>query len=495
MKPRPMLSPDACRAFRTGPWGLTATAILTTVLASSAAFAADPPRVLMPAGSSWRYIADYPEPGWEQARFDDRHWKEGNGGFGDGGPLAKEVTTPWRSGQIWLRITVDLPTVPGAPQLFIQHRADVQVYVNGRQVADISGNTPRFVPLPVQGAAQASLRKGANLIAVHATCIGDSPFIDLRLEEAAPPGKVPAPLHRDPRFDGAADPMVIWNRGEKCWTLFYSQRRANLKELPGVGYCYGTDIGMALSRDGGRTWTYGGEALGLEYEGGRNSWWAPEVVFIDGQYHMFVSRIQGVHTTWTGPATMTHFTSHDLKHWTFSEELPMRDVIDASVFPLPTGGWRMYYKQDSKTLMVDSTDLRRWVEVGVAADDAGQEGPNVFRWKGHYWMIADVWHGQQVYRSGDLKTWTLQEGGTILGSPGRRRDDAAFGRHADVVVQGDRAFILYFTHPGGDTDHEQATSLKRTSVQVAELEFKDGKIVCDRNKPLDYRWSPDLLDW
>jgi len=31
--------------------------------------------------------------------------------------------------------------------------------------------------------------------------------------------------------------------------------------------------------------------------------------------------------------------------------------------------------------------------------------------------------------------------------------------------------------------------------QVVELELKDGKTACDRNKPLDYRWSPDRLDW
>ena len=173
----------------------------------------------------------------------------------------------------------------------------------------------------------------------------------------------------------------------------------------------------------------------------------------------------------------------------------MKDVIDACAFPLPTGGWRLFYKQDSKTWMVDSTDLHHWTEMGQAVGNPAHEGPNVFRWKGCYWMIVDEWHGQQVYRSEDLKNWTRQEGTTLLGVPGRRRDDAAFGRHADVVVQGDRAFIIYFTHPGGDTDHDKGTSLKRTSVQVAELEYVEGKIVCDRNKPLNYRWDPALLDW
>lgn len=478
------------RFRRSGVFSLIASALLLT--SGSRAETASPS---LATNSIWRYVTDYPKAGWEKAKLNDRDWPQGQAGFGFGAPFEAEVKTPWRAGQIWLRSTVKLASVPAAPQLLLKHRADVQVFVNGKLVADVTGNTPRFVPIPIQGEAQASLKKGDNVIAVHATCVGDAPFIEVGLTDAADSGKVPAPLYRDPRFDGAADPMVIWNRGQKCWTMFYSQRRANLKELPGVGYCYGTDVGMAESRDGGRTWQHVGEALGLEFESGRNTWWAPEVIYAAGQYHMFVSYIKGVHTSWSGVATMVHFTSSDLKHWMFSDKLPMHDVIDAAIFPLPTGGWRMFYKQNSKTLMVDSADLRNWTEVGVAAGDAGQEGPNVFRWKGRYWMIADVWHGQQVYRSDDLKTWTLQEGGTILGTPGLRRDDAAYGRHADVLVQGERAFIIYFTHPGGDTDHEQATSLKRTSVQVAELEYRDGRISCDRNRPLDYHWSPELLDW
>ncbi|MFQ9076267.1 MAG: hypothetical protein ACLR5J_11615 [Lachnospiraceae bacterium] len=30
----------------------------------------------------------------------------------------------------------------------------------------------------------------------------------------------PAPLFRDPIFDGASDPTVIWNRNEQCYYMF-----------------------------------------------------------------------------------------------------------------------------------------------------------------------------------------------------------------------------------------------------------------------------------
>ena len=30
---------------------------------------------------------------------------------------------------------------------------------------------------------------------------------------------VPAPLYRDPIYDAPTDPVIIWNREEKCWWM------------------------------------------------------------------------------------------------------------------------------------------------------------------------------------------------------------------------------------------------------------------------------------
>ncbi len=38
----------------------------------------------------------------------------------------------------------------------------------------------------------------------------------------------PKPLYRDPVHDGAADPSLIWNRAEKKWMMFYTNRRADV---------------------------------------------------------------------------------------------------------------------------------------------------------------------------------------------------------------------------------------------------------------------------
>ena len=101
------------------------------------------------------------------------------------------------------------------------------------------------------------------------------------------PGHIaPAPMFRDPITDGAADPVMVWNREEHCWWMLYTQRRANT-EAADVAYCYGTAIGIASSKDHGHTWVYRG-TLNLETGKGLNTFWAPDVVYHNGVYHMFV---------------------------------------------------------------------------------------------------------------------------------------------------------------------------------------------------------------
>src|SRR3972149_1553132 len=64
-------------------------------------------------------------------------------------------------------------------------------------------------------------------------------------------GVAPKPLYRDPVFDGAADPVVIWNPRVERWWMFYTNRRANVPDLGGVSWVHGTPIGIAESADGG----------------------------------------------------------------------------------------------------------------------------------------------------------------------------------------------------------------------------------------------------
>ncbi|MGA2256107.1 MAG: hypothetical protein ABSG53_15780 [Thermoguttaceae bacterium] len=90
---------------------------------------------------------------------------------------------------------------------------------------------------------------------------GETP--EMLPEPAAIASAVPAPLYRDPVYDGAADPVVVWNAPQRVWNIFYTQRRARLN-LPGVEWGHGTEIGVAESRNEGMTWVYKGR-LNLEH--------------------------------------------------------------------------------------------------------------------------------------------------------------------------------------------------------------------------------------
>lgn len=185
------------------------------------------------------------------------------------------------------------------------------------------------------------------------------------------------------------------------------------------------------------------------------------------------------------PRHILHYTSRNLYNWNFRSQLELSSdrVIDACVHPLPGGGFRMWFKDEthgSHTYAADSPDLYTWRVTGPVLTERPHEGPNVFAFAGRYWLIVDEWRGQGVFVSTDLTTW--QRNGLILDRSGKRTDDAGVGLHADVVVEGDRAFIFYFTHPERTGKQEQPTqALRRSSVQVAELVVRDGVLTCDRD--------------
>ena len=302
--------------------------------------------------------------------------------------------------------------------------------------------------------------------------------------------KTPAPLYRDPIFDGATDPTVIYHEEEKIWYMFYTQRRAFSPDI-GVAWVHGTEIGIATSDDGGKFWMYRGIAEGLHILRGHNTYWAPEVIYHDGTYHMYLSVIAGVPGDWHGNARIHHFTGTNLWDWTHRGILDFDSPnnIDACIHRLNDGTWRMWYKETKHypkqyTCIADSPDLYNWEMKGTCVDGNEHEGPNVFELGGYYWLITDPHEGLDVYRSNDLTNWEKHT--NILFEGGSRPDDNMRAHHADVVPAGDKAYIFYFVHPGipeGDYIPEtNGYQSKRSSVQAAVLHVKDGILTCDRNE-------------
>ncbi|MCH5597140.1 glycoside hydrolase family protein [Niabella ginsengisoli] len=224
----------------------------------------------------------------------------------------------------------------------------------------------------------------------------------------------PAPLFRDPITDGAADPVMIYNEEEKSWWMLYTQRRANL-ELPDVAFCYGNPIAIASTDDHGKTWIYRG-TLDLAIDPGLNTFWAPDIVYDNGVYHLFVTYIKGVRNHWGGESRLAYYTSKNMWDWKFEQfvNVGMKNIIDGCIVKKPDGGWRMWFKgHDALTYASDSKDLKNWkmFDEPVITGDK-HEGPNVFEFAGFYWMLTDEWSGMRVYKSKDLKNWEKQ--GKIL---------------------------------------------------------------------------------
>ena len=296
------------------------------------------------------------------------------------------------------------------------------------------------------------------------------------------------PLFRDPVYDGAADPVIVWNKKEKLWYMFYTNRRASDENLRGVTWVHGTDIGIATSSDGA-SWKYKGTAnIGYKPDA-EPTYWAPDVIEHKGVYHMFLTYVPGIFTNWSHPRDILHLTSNDLVNWRYESTLKLcsNKVIDAAVIQLPDGRWRMWYNDETTGKSIayaESDDLYNWKDYGVIKEISRCEGPKVFRWKGKYWMITDEWKGFAIFSSDDALKWTRQPG-NILQIPGKGLDDMTAGLHCDVVVQGDRAWVFYFTHPGrtgGNLPDNYST--RRSSLQVAELFLDaDQTVFCQRDMP------------
>lgn len=300
---------------------------------------------------------------------------------------------------------------------------------------------------------------------------------------------VPAPLFRDPIFDGPTDPVVLWNQKDACYFMFYTQRRSTAVHI-GVSSIHGTAIGVASSKDG-CNWLYRG-ALNLECEPGHNTFWAPEIICVNNLYHMYVSYVPGIPTNWNYTRHILHYTSSDLWNWQFESVLPLSSerVIDACVYETQPGTYKMWYKDEthgSHTYSAISTDLYHWEVLGEEIADCPHEGPNVFELDGNIFMITDIWDGLAVYTSTDYTHWSRQET-TLLREGGTRPMDGQIGNHADVVVKDGHAYIYYFVHPDYSKTarttpgHPFTEKEARTVIQMAELTVENGLLCCDRNQ-------------
>jgi len=133
---------------------------------------------------TWRYTTTKPADGWEKPDFDDASWTEGPGGFGEPSTPGSKVRTNWKTSDIWLRRTIDLPSGPlDGLALTIHHDEDSEVYLNGVQVFTARGYITDYITQPLDNKALAALKPGKNTLAVHTKQTGGGQYIDVGLSQ------------------------------------------------------------------------------------------------------------------------------------------------------------------------------------------------------------------------------------------------------------------------------------------------------------------------
>ena len=133
---------------------------------------------------TWAYTTVKPADDWTAPTFDASAWKTGPAPFGHdvGGVNTNWSDTP---GDIWIRRTVTLPAdIPAKLSVIARHDEDVEIYVNGVLAASATGYTDDYAALPMSDAARATLKPGANVIAVHCHQTTGGQSVDVGIVEA-----------------------------------------------------------------------------------------------------------------------------------------------------------------------------------------------------------------------------------------------------------------------------------------------------------------------
>ncbi|TGE04808.1 glutaminase family protein [Hymenobacter fodinae] len=134
---------------------------------------------------SAQYTLTTPAAGWEQPDFSATDWKTGPAPFTDNQTLHG---TTWEGGDIWVRRSVQIPNpaTTGALKVLMQHDDGAEVYLNGVLLTRQPGANGRYQYFEVPAAARQALRKGRNVLAMHANSHVGGEYLDAGLYEALP---------------------------------------------------------------------------------------------------------------------------------------------------------------------------------------------------------------------------------------------------------------------------------------------------------------------
>ncbi len=209
------------------------------------------------APQEWRYTFQNPGDEWMKPDFDDSQWKQGPAGFGAHDPPGVRPRTRWDGTDIWIRREVTLPAGGAtSPVLNIYHDEDATVYLNGKQVAKLTGYSTSYELVPLRPEDTQLFAAGKLVIAVHCKQTGGGQFIDLGIIDVVEPmpaepakraadtlqlpkqWQYSAPLIApEPRDTNASksqkDPTIVWHDGR--WHCFMTVRLVDGRTI--MEYC------------------------------------------------------------------------------------------------------------------------------------------------------------------------------------------------------------------------------------------------------------------
>jgi hypothetical protein len=136
----------------------------------------------------WQYTTNSPAGDWFAPKFDASAWTTGRAGFGNSTTPGSVVRTEWRSSDIWLRRSFELPPnfKPKDVSLLMHHDENAEVYINGQLVAQVEGFVSEYITVPLDQKGAGALRPGTNVMAIHCHQTSGGQFIDAGIVQAEP---------------------------------------------------------------------------------------------------------------------------------------------------------------------------------------------------------------------------------------------------------------------------------------------------------------------
>jgi beta-galactosidase len=126
-----------------------------------------------------RYTTTKPADDWIKPNFDDSGWKQGAAGLGLPGTKNANVKTVWNTPQVWIRTSFDYDPAKGKLLLNTFWDENPTIYINGVVAAKLEGYTTHYELREISKAAQASLKKGTNTLAIHCQNALGGQYIDV----------------------------------------------------------------------------------------------------------------------------------------------------------------------------------------------------------------------------------------------------------------------------------------------------------------------------